>query len=213
MTEAQRWADLTVSTVYEASSRKGLLEPGLLRIVPSTRAVGRARTVLCAQDDNLGVHAAIDELQAEEILVVAMPEPRPVALIGEVLATFAKVRGAAGLVIDAAVRDLDELATVGLPIWSRWVTSTGADKSDAGSHNVPVTIAGQVIRPGELLLLDGDGILRVESEDEEKTLVAAQRRVADEEEMMHDLMAGKSTLDLMALRPLLKQSDVEETLN
>jgi len=213
VTEAQSWADLTVSTVYEASGRKGLLEPGLFRVVPSTRAVGRARTVLCAQDDNLGVHVAIDELQAEEILVVAMPEPRPVALIGEVLATFAKVRGAAGLVIDAAVRDLDELATVGLPIWSRWVTSAGADKIDAGSHNVSVTIAGQVIGPGELLLLDGDGILRVKSEDEENTLVAAQQRVTDEEEMMQELVAGKSTLDLMALRPLLKQPDVEETLN
>jgi len=207
MTEAQDWTGLTVSTVYESVDRKGLLSHGISRSVPSARAVGRAHTVLCAQDDNLGVHIAIDELRPGEILVATMPEPRPVALVGEVLAHFAKVKGAAGLLIDAAVRDLDELALVGLPIWSRWVTSSGSDKTDPGSHNVPVSVAEQLINPGDLLLLDGDGILHIRPEDEREALVEARRRVTKEEEILRELTGGKSTLDLMNLRPLTTSSD------
>ena len=77
-----------------------------------------------------------------EILVVTMPEPRPVAVVGEILALFAKTNGAVGLMIDAAVRDVDELAEVGLPVWARWITSTGAIKSDPGRHDVKVSVGG-----------------------------------------------------------------------
>ncbi|HAQ23086.1 MAG: dimethylmenaquinone methyltransferase [Acidimicrobiaceae bacterium] len=211
MTDAESWAGLTVSTVYEASGRSGLLDPEIFRVVPSTAAVGRARTVLCEQDDNLGVHIAIDDLQAGEILVATMPEPRPVALIGEVLARFAKARGAAGLLIDAAIRDFDELVILGLPVWSRWITSSGAAKRFAGKHNVPVSVAGQTINPGEMLILDGDGILRLRAEDEADALLAAKKRLSQEEEMMAELDEGKSTLDLMDLRDLVERTDLEET--
>ena len=211
MTDAESWAGLTVSTVYEAAGRSGLLDPEIFRVVPSTNAVGRARTVLCEQDDNLGVHVAIDELQPGEILVATMPEPRPVALIGEVLARFAKARGAAGLVIDAAIRDFDELVVLGLPVWSRWITSSGAVKRAAGKQNVPVSVAGQVIHPGEMLILDGDGILRLKPEDEADALLGAKRRLSQEEQMMAELDGGKSTLDLMGLRDLVERTELEET--
>lgn len=211
MTDAVSWAGLTVSTVYEAAGRTGLLDPEIFRVVPSSSAVGRARTVLCEQDDNLGVHVAIDELQPGEILVATMPEPRPVALIGEVLARFAQARGAAGLLIDAAIRDFDELADLGLPIWSRWITSSGAAKRLTGKHNVPVSVAGQMIHPGEMLILDGDGILRLKPEDEANVLLAAKERLSQEEEMMVELDEGKSTLDLMSLRSLVERAGLEET--
>ena len=88
--------------------------------------VGRAHTIEYGEDDNLGVHIAIDRLLPGEILVVTMPGPRPVTVVGEILALLAKTKGAVGLMIDAAVRDVDELAEVGLPVWARWITSTGA---------------------------------------------------------------------------------------
>jgi len=141
-----------------------------------------------------------------------MPEPRPVAIVGEVLAHFAKAKGAAGLLIDAAVRDLDELMLLGLPIWSRWVTSSGAKKADPGSHNVPVTVAGQVIEPRDLLLLDGDGILRIEPGDEQEALTEATSRVAKEEKLIQELLGGKSTLDLLNLRSIANSFDQEDQL-
>ena len=158
MTQPEEWIGLSVSTIYETAGRAGLLRPGLSRVTKTGRVVGRARTVECGQDDNLGVHIAIDRLLPGEILVVTMPEPRPVAVVGEILALFAKTKWAVGLMIDAAVRDVDELAEVGLPVWARWITSTGAIKSDPGRHDIKVSVGGHTTSPGDLLVLDGDGL-------------------------------------------------------
>jgi hypothetical protein len=96
-------ARLGSATVYEASGREGLVDVELRQIVPGSRACGPARTVRCGQDDNLMVHAAMAGLEQGEVLVLTMPEPAPVALIGDLLATQAKVRGAAAVLVDAAV--------------------------------------------------------------------------------------------------------------
>ena len=203
MTQPEEWIGLSVSTIYEAAGREGLLRPGLSRVTKTARVVGRARTVECGQDDNLGVHIAIDRLLPGEILVVTMPEPRPVAVVGEILALFAKTNGAVGLMIDAAVRDVDELAEVGLPVWARWITSTGAIKSDPGRHDVKVSVGGQTISPGDLLVLDGDGLVRVLPESEKSTLDASKTRDVQEKRLMSKLVASESTLDLMNLRSLV----------
>ena len=91
-----RLAQLGSATVYEAGGRRGYVEADLIQVLPGSRAAGPARTVVCAQDDNLMVHAAMAELEPGEVLVLTMPEPRPVALIGELLATQAKVRRRGG---------------------------------------------------------------------------------------------------------------------
>ena len=93
-------ARLGTATVYEAAGRKGLVDLDLHRIVPGSRAAGPARPILCGQADNLMVHAAIAHANPGDILVLTMPVPRPVALVGDLLATQAKARGVAGLLID-----------------------------------------------------------------------------------------------------------------
>ncbi len=155
------------------------------------------------QDDNLGVHIAKDLLLQGEILVVTIPEPRPVAVVGEILALFAKTKGAVRLMIDTSVRDVDELAEVGLPVWARWIIFTGAIKSDPGRHDVKVSVGVQTISHGDLLVLDGDGLVRVPPESENYTLDATKTRVVQEERLMSKLAAGESTLDLMNLRSLV----------
>jgi 4-hydroxy-4-methyl-2-oxoglutarate aldolase len=112
-------ARLGTATVYEASGREGLIDLELLRVVPDSCAAGPARTVMCGQGDNLMVHAAMAHARPGEILVLTMPEPAPVALIGDLLATQAQVAGVAGILVDGAVRDVDELAELRLPIWAR----------------------------------------------------------------------------------------------
>src|SRR5512139_3743921 len=98
-----RLSELGVATVYEASGREGLIDIPLIQLIPGSRAAGPARTVLCSQDDNLMVHACIEHILPGEVVVLSMPEPRPVALIGELLATQVKVRQAAAVLVDAAV--------------------------------------------------------------------------------------------------------------
>src|SRR6188474_1550325 len=95
-------SELGVATVYEASGRQGLIDIPLIQIIPNSRVAGPARTALCGQDDNLMVHAVIEHIQPGEVLVLSMPEPAPVALLGELLATQVKFRGAAGILVDAS---------------------------------------------------------------------------------------------------------------
>jgi 4-hydroxy-4-methyl-2-oxoglutarate aldolase len=83
-------AALGVATVYEASGREGLVDAELVQMVPLSRVAGPARTVLCGQDDNLGVHQAFEYAAAGEVVVVTMPQPAPVGMVGDLLALQAR---------------------------------------------------------------------------------------------------------------------------
>jgi 4-hydroxy-4-methyl-2-oxoglutarate aldolase len=191
------------ATVYEAGGRHGYVDADLLQVVPDSRAAGPARTVRCAQDDNLMVHAAMAELEPGEVLVLTMPKPRPVALVGELLATQANFRSAAAILVDAAVRDLQDLQEIGLPIWARWVRVRGADKDIAGSIGEPVEVGGAVIRQGDAVVLDADGCAVVEAERLEVVLEAALHRAENEREKRAKLEVGALSFDLDGLRQRL----------
>jgi 4-hydroxy-4-methyl-2-oxoglutarate aldolase len=193
-------ARLGAATVYEAAGREGLVDCELRQIVPGSRACGPARIARCGQDDNLMVHAVMAELQPGEVLVLCMPEPAPVALLGDLLATQAKVRGAAAVLVDASVRDSEELAEMGLPIWARWIRSRGATKDIVGELDVPVVVGGQEIRPGDLVVLDADGATVVAAERAEEVLEASLAREAKEAAKREKLQAGQLSYELDGLR-------------
>jgi 4-hydroxy-4-methyl-2-oxoglutarate aldolase len=193
-------ASLGSATVYEAGGRRGYVEADLIQVVPGSRAAGPARTVRCGQDDNLMVHAAMAEVQPGEVLVLTMPEPRPVALIGELLATQAKAHGAAALLVDASVRDLEDLVEIGLPIWARWVRVRGAAKDAAGVIGDPVIVGGAEIRQGDAIVLDVDGVAVVESERAGEVLQAARARAEKERVKRQKLEDGALSYDLDGLR-------------
>lgn len=197
-------AELGTATVHEAAGRAPLIDVPLIQVVPGSRAAGPARTVRCGQDDNLMVHAAVAEARPGEVLVLTMPKPEPVALVGELLATQAKVRGVAALLVDAAVRDLDELRELGLPIWARYVRVRGADKIVPGVIGEPVQIGGTTIRQGDAVVLDSDGAVIVERERVEAVLVAARERAEREREKRAKLQAGALSYDLDGLRQLVE---------
>jgi 4-hydroxy-4-methyl-2-oxoglutarate aldolase len=205
VTEFTELARLGTATVHEAAGRARVVDVPLIQVVPGSRAAGAARTVLCGQDDNLMVHAAVAEAAPGEVLVLTMPEPRPVALVGELLATQAKVAGVSALLVDAAVRDLDELREVGLPIWARYVRVTGAEKQAPGVIGEPVEVAGARIRPGDVVVLDADGAIVVERERIDEVLKAGLAREAREREKRAKLEAGEHSYDLDGLRQLAEQ--------
>jgi 4-hydroxy-4-methyl-2-oxoglutarate aldolase len=156
--------------------------------------------VVCGQDDNLMVHAVMAEVQPGEVIVLTMPEPRPVALVGELLATQAKAHGAAAMLIDASVRDIEELVDLGLPIWARWVRVKGADKDVPGSIGEPVTVGGATIRQGDVLVLDADGVALVEQERVDEVLEASRERAERERVKRAKLEGGALSYDLDNLR-------------
>jgi len=193
-------AELGSATVYEAGGRRGYVDADLHQIVPGSRAAGPARTVTCGQDDNLMVHAAMAAVQRGEVLVLTMPEPRPVALVGDLLATQAKVQGAAAILVDASVRDREELIELGLPIWARWVRVKGAAKDVPGTIGEPVTVGGATIRNGDVVVLDADGVAVVEQERVEEVLEASRDRGERERVKRAKLKDGALSYDLDGLR-------------
>jgi 4-hydroxy-4-methyl-2-oxoglutarate aldolase len=193
-------ARLGSATVYEAGGRRGYVDADLIQVLPGSRVAGPARTVRCGQDDNLMVHAAVAEVQAGEVLVLSMPEPRAVALVGELLATQAKAQGAAGILVDASVRDVEELVEVGLPIWARWVRVRGAGKDLVGAIGEPVTVGGATIRQGDIVVLDADGAAVVEQERVAEVLEASRERSERERVKRAKLERGALSYDLDGLR-------------
>jgi 4-hydroxy-4-methyl-2-oxoglutarate aldolase len=193
-------ARLGAATVYEAGGRGRFVDADLHQVVPGSRVAGPARTVRCGQDDNLMVHAVMASVKPGEIVVLTMPEPRPIALVGDLLATQALTQGAAGMLIDAAVRDVEELRDLGLPIWARWIRVHGAAKDVAGEIGEPVTVGGATINAGDVLVMDADGVAVVESERAEAVLEASLQRESREADKREKLRAGGLSYDLDGLR-------------
>ena len=195
-----------VATVYEAAGRTGLIDIPLVQLIAGSRVAGPARTVRCGQGDNVMVHAVMEQVQPGEILVLTMPEPEPVALIGELLATQAQVRQVAGILVDAAVRDTEELQSLGLPIWTRWIRVRGATKTHVGTINETITVGDASIAAGDLILLDADGALALAAERVLAVLEASRARVRSETTLRAQLQAGALSYDISGLRAVVESS-------
>jgi 4-hydroxy-4-methyl-2-oxoglutarate aldolase len=193
-------AELGSATVYEASGRRGVIDAPLLQVVPGSAVAGPARTVRCGQDDNRAVHEVMEHIQPGEVLVLTMPEPRPIALVGELLLTQAMHRGAAGVLVDAATRDLAEVRKMGLPVWTRWARIVGAGKSHRGELDVEVAVGGATIRPGDVVVLDEDGGVVVDRDDLDDVLQASIARRDKETAMRERLRRGELSYDIHGLR-------------
>ncbi len=204
MTDYPALAALGVATVHEAAGRVGVVDLPLTRVVPGSRAAGPARTALCAPGDNTMVHALVAHARPGDVLVLTSAEPAPVGLVGELLATQAQAQGVAAMLVDGAVRDLDELAELGLPIWTRFVRAQGATKGEVGGLDVPVVVGGVEIRPGDLVVLDCDGAVAVPADRVEQVLPAARERAEREAAMRQRYREGELSYDLQGLRALVE---------
>lgn len=204
MTDYASLAQLGVATVHEAAGRVGIVDFPLTQVVPGSRAAGPARIALCATGDNTMVHAAVAHAKHGDILVLTSIEPGPVALIGELLATQAQAQGVAGVIVDGAVRDLDELKEIGLPIWARFVRAQGATKGEVGELDMPVVIGGVEIRPGDLVVLDCDGAMALPAERVDDVLALALERAEREHVIRARYASGELSYDLNGLREIVE---------
>jgi 4-hydroxy-4-methyl-2-oxoglutarate aldolase len=202
--DMRQFARFGVATVYEAAGRAGLIDIPLHQLVPGSSVAGPARTVRCGQADNLMVHAVLDQVQPGEVLVLTMPEPEPVALIGELLATQALVHQVAAILVDAAARDTEELRTLGLPVWARWIRVRGATKTQVGTINEPIVVGGARIAAGDVVVLDHDGACIVAAEQAERVMLAAQERQTRETALRVKLEQGALSYDLHGLRAVIE---------
>jgi 4-hydroxy-4-methyl-2-oxoglutarate aldolase len=198
-----------VATVHEAMGRTGFLGPSIRPVHLGSRIAGTAVTVLSWPGDNLMIHVAVEQCRPGDVLVVTTTSPSTDGMFGELFATALQQRGVRGLVINAGVRDVAELHAMGFPVWSAAVSAQGTVKATPGAVNVPVTIGGQVIRPGDVILADDDGVVRVERPAAGEAVKAAQAREEKEAATRAAFQQGELGLDRYGLRDRLPGMGIE----
>lgn len=157
------------------------------------RIVGRALTVKARPGDNLMIHKAISLAEAGEVIVVDGGGDTNNALVGELMMMDARMRGVVGFVIDGAVRDADVFAQEDFGCFARGVTHRGPYKEGPGEINVPVSVGGQVVFAGDVVVGDADGVVVIPAEHAEAVLALALKKEADEAAIKEKLNAGTYT--------------------
>jgi RraA family protein len=154
------------------------------------KLVGVALTVRVSAGDNLMVHKAIDIAQPGDVIVVDAGSFVEQAIIGDIMSTHAKSRGVAGFIIDGAIRDAGEVASRDYPIYARAATHRGPYKNGPGEINVPVSIGGMVVNPGDIIVGDEDGVVSVPVAVAEEILASARSIKQKEEKALQAIAAG-----------------------
>ncbi|GGA69286.1 4-carboxy-4-hydroxy-2-oxoadipate aldolase/oxaloacetate decarboxylase [Pseudoclavibacter endophyticus] len=196
-------AEFGAATVHEAMGRIGYAGPRIRPIQQGTAISGSAVTVLAAPGDNLLIHAAIEQAQPGDVIVVVPKAESPYGYIGDLMVTQMHARGVRGYVTTGGVRDTAELREMGFPVWTAHVSAEGTVKDTPGSVNVPVVLDGVVVHPGDVVVADDDGVTIVPRERADAALDASRRRVAKEAGDREAYAGSELSMDRKGLRSVI----------
>lgn len=203
-----RLAEAGVATVHEAMDRRGFAGTDLRPNQTDVRVAGAAVTVSSHPGDNLMIHAAVETCRPGDILVVTTTSPSTDGMFGELLATSLAVHGVIGLVTAAGVRDTAELREMGFHVWAHAVSAQGTVKASPGSVNVPVTLGGVTVFPGDTVVADDDGVVVVPRAEAGRIADRAEKRIAKEAVTRDVLRSGELGVDHYGLRARLAELGV-----
>lgn len=168
--------------------------PGAVGLRPFHRGgtlIGVAFTVKTRPGDNLAIHQALELVGPGDVIVVDGGGDETRALVGEIMMTIAQHRGAAGYVIDGAIRDADAIAASDFPVFARAAIHRGPYKNGPGAINVPVAVGGTVISPGDIVAGDGDGVVSFPQAIAAELRGKVQAQIAREAQTLTDIRAGR----------------------
>ncbi|WP_053843128.1 4-carboxy-4-hydroxy-2-oxoadipate aldolase/oxaloacetate decarboxylase [Paracidovorax avenae] len=201
----QALRDLGTATIYEAQGAKGAFDHGMKPIDPSLRIAGPALTVDARPADNLILHYAVQKAQPGDVLVVDAKGFMEAGPWGDVLTLQAMKKGVVALVISGCVRDADLIIDLQFPVFCRGLSIKGTGKTQPGKVNVPITIGDVVIRPGDIVVGDRDGLVLVLQEEVDMAIEKSNAREAREAGQREAIERGVSTVELLGLGDTLKR--------
>lgn len=198
--------DLGTATVYEAQGAKGALDSGMKPIDPTVRLAGPALTVDARPADNLILHHAVLKAKPGDVLVVDAKGFIEAGPWGDVLTLQAMKLGIAGLVISGCVRDANLIIDLGFPVFCRGLSIKGTGKNQPGKVNVPICIGDVVIRPGDIIVGDRDGLVVVAQDEVDMAIANSIAREDKEVQQRKAIEAGNSnTVELLNLGDTLER--------
>ncbi|MFD4325596.1 4-carboxy-4-hydroxy-2-oxoadipate aldolase/oxaloacetate decarboxylase [Nocardioides sp. NPDC058538] len=195
-----------VATIHEAQGRTGLLGSHLAPIQQGVRIAGNAVTATVAPGDNTTIGVAVEQCGEGDILVVAPTAPCDMGYFGDLLATSLRARGVRGLVIEAGVRDVADLNEMGFPVWSKAISAEGTGKGNLGDVNIPISIGGRIVHPGDVIVADDDGVVVVPRLRAADAIAASKAREEKEAKARARYVAGEIALDVNNMRPLVEKA-------
>ena len=200
VTTAEELIQLTTATVSEALGRMPSIDGAIGPVWGPASVAGPAFTVEAAPGDLLALHHAVEQAPKGSVLVVATHET-DAAVWGDFIGQDAKLRGIAGLVTDGRVRDAAGLRRLGFPTFARGVTPRAGTEQEPGRLQVPVTLCGVTVSPGDWVVADDDGVVIVPASRLDDVLCFGRERLEREPRLRRELEQGTPTLDALGLRP------------
>jgi RraA family protein len=164
---------------------------GLLPFHRQGTLIGTALTVRTRAGDNLAIHQALNLVRPGDVVVVDGGGDTSRALVGEIMKAIAEKRGAAGFVIDGAIRDATCFAASNFPCFARAAVHRGPYKNGPGEINVPVSIGGWVIEPGDMVVGDDDGVVTFSQASASTLIDAVRAQEAQEAEIIKTIQEGR----------------------
>ena len=180
------------SILADVAGRRGGLDGRIAALSPAMRVCGPAFTVEVRPGDNLMIHAAMAMAKPGDVLVIDGKADRTCALMGSIMLNACKKLGLAGVVLDASIRDTEELRELGFPVWAVGANPNGPTKFVPGRINWPISCGGVTVNPGDLIVGDADGVVVVEREKAAMLLPLAAVKVTEEHQRIADISSGKA---------------------
>jgi len=190
---------VTVASVGEVMGGHGIMAPRLRTRNPGHTVVGPATTCRMPAGTNLAIYRALEAAPRGGVLVATAVGDGATGLWGGMITRAAVAHGLAGVIADGAVRDTRDFRASGLPVWSAEVVPRGAAKSDPGELNVDVVCGGVIVRPGDTVVADDDGIAVVPADRVDEVMELVRERELREAAWCERLDAGESPFDVLGL--------------